>query len=138
MSEFNLVSRNIFISGLILCGFIAILSANEPSEIELELWKQEFIDLVKEGEKNFNDERLSKNGLACGQCHMDGENTHPESYPKFKNQLWEVVNIGQMINWCIVNPLKGKALELDSKKMLSLISYLTYQRRGVKLDPGKD
>jgi len=42
-----------------------------------------------------------------------------------------------MINWCIQNPLEGKPLALDDPKMIALEAYLTWERRGVKLAPGK-
>ncbi len=42
-----------------------------------------------------------------------------------------------MINWCIENPVKGKPLALDDPRMLALEAYITSQRKGVPLDPGK-
>lgn len=45
--------------------------------------------------------------------------------------MWE------MINWCINNPVEGKALAADSPEMTALQAYVTHERRGVKLEPGK-
>ena len=100
--------------------------------------QREFENMVKEGEKNFNDTGLSTNALACGQCHINGNKSNPQTYPKYKSQIGKVVTLAEMVNWCITNPLKGKALAFDSKKMVSLLSYIRHQSRGVKMEAGKD
>jgi len=138
MEEFNPVLKKLSIVSILLCVLSSSLVAQKPSEMELEIWNLAFEEVVEEGEENFNDPGLSNNGMACGQCHVDGANTRPETYPKFKKNMDRVVTLAEMINWCIVNPLKGKALELDSEKMVSLITYITHQRRDVKLNPGKN
>ena len=54
--------------------------------------------------------------------------------------LWtvgRVVDLWEMINWCLRNPLEGEELEADDEKMIALIAYVRYERRGVELDPGK-
>jgi len=40
-----------------------------------------------------------------------------------------------MINWCIRN--QGQALAKDDSKMIALLSYIAYERRGMKFEPGK-
>ena len=42
-----------------------------------------------------------------------------------------------MINWCIMNPLEGETLALDSPEMIAMEAYVYYERRGVELAPGK-
>jgi thiosulfate dehydrogenase len=42
-----------------------------------------------------------------------------------------------MINWCIRNPLEGQELAADDPRMFQIQAYITHERRGVKLDPGK-
>jgi thiosulfate dehydrogenase len=75
--------------------------------------------------------------VSCDQCHPNASNTHPETYPKFQKQIGKVVTLFEMLNWCIQNPLEGKTLAADDPKMVALQAYITYERRGVKLDPGK-
>jgi len=41
-----------------------------------------------------------------------------------------------MINWCLRNPLEGQPLAPMIQNG-SLAAYVTYERRGVKLEPGK-
>ena len=71
----------------------------------------------------------SKNTVSCDQCHPDAANTHPETYPKFQQQLGRVAVLGEMINWCIENPLESEPLALDDPRMVALQAYITEQRR---------
>ena len=45
--------------------------------------------------------------------------------------------MGEMINFCIRNPLEGKDLALDDPRMIAMLAYITEERRDVKLAPGK-
>jgi len=111
--------------------------ADEFTEEDLKRWEQEFMAVVDEGEKLFHSSKLGSNTVSCDQCHPNATNTHPETYPKFQKQIGKVVTLFEMINWCIQNPLEGKPLAADDPKMTALQAYMTYERRGVKLEPGK-
>jgi len=80
---------------------------------------------------------LGKNKVSCDQCHPNAANTHPETYPKFQKQIGKVVTLSEMVNWCLRNPLEGDPLAADDPRMVALLSYITYERRGVPLAPGK-
>ena len=118
-------------------GFSLQSIADEFSKEDLKRWEEQFIGVVSEGEKLFHSGNLGKNQVSCDQCHPNAANTHPETYPKFQKQLGKVVKQQEMINWCIQNPLEGAALEPDDPKLTALESYITYERRGVPLTPGK-
>ena len=109
---------------------------DEFTKDDLKQWNAQFMSAVKEGEKLFHSS-LGRNTVSCDMCHPNAANTHPETYPKFQKQLGKVVTLGDMINWCIINPLEGDKLDLDDPKMIALEAYITYERRGVKLAPGK-
>ncbi len=109
---------------------------DEFTKDDLKQWNDQFMSSVKEGEKLFHSS-LGRNTVSCDMCHPNAANTHPETYPKFQKQLGKVVTLGDMINWCIINPLEGDKLALDDPKMIALEAYITYERRGVKLAPGK-
>ena len=104
---------------------------------DLKRWEQEFITVVNEGDQLFHSGKLGGNGVSCDQCHPNATNTHPETYPKFQKQIGKVVSLFEIVNWCIRNPLEGKDLAADDPKMTALLAYMTYERRGVKLEPGK-
>ncbi len=112
-------------------------TADEFSQQDLKRWQQEFMAAVKNGEKLFHGGLGNANTVSCDQCHPNATNTHPETYPKFQQQLGKVITIGEMINWCIMNPLESAPLALDDPKMVALQAYIYWERRGVPLAPGK-
>ncbi len=115
----------------------SMLQADEFTQKDLDLWMAEYKIVVKEGRKVFTDPKLGTNTVTCNECHPNATNTHPETYPKFQKQLGKVATMAEMVNWCIANPLEGKKMALDDQRMTALIAYITWERRGVKLEPGK-
>ena len=118
-------------------GISFSLRAGEFSQKDLDRWEKEFMAVVMEGEKVFHSPKLGSNKVSCDQCHPNAANTHPETYPKFQQQIGKVVSLFEMVNWCIRNPLEGDPLAADDPKMVALLAYITYERRGVPLAPGK-
>jgi thiosulfate dehydrogenase len=125
---------------LVLAGAVAgllVVSADEFTKKDQERWEKEYMSVVQKGRELWTSPDLGTNGVACAQCHPNGANTHPETYPKFQQQLGRVIALREMINWCIQQPLEGKKLALDDPKMIALEAYVAYERRGVALAPGK-
>jgi thiosulfate dehydrogenase len=112
-------------------------AADEFTAQDLQLWQEEFMAAVDTGRQVFTDPALGTNGVVCAQCHPNGSNIHPETYPKFQKQIGQVVPLWVMINWCIRNPLEGEDLAADDPRLFALQAYITHERRGVSLDPGK-
>ena len=123
--------------GLASCVFAGLSRADEFTDADVQRWQEQFMGVEAEGRMLWTSPELGSNGVACAQCHPNAANTHPETYPKFQKQLGKVVPLWQMINWCLKNPLEGQPLAADDSKMTALQAYITYERRGVKLDPGK-
>jgi thiosulfate dehydrogenase len=121
---------------LAVVGGIAI-QADEFTQKDQERWEKEYLSVVQKGRELWTSPQLGTNGVACAQCHPNAANTHPETYPKFQQQLGRVIALREMINWCIQQPLEGKPLALDSKDMVALEAYVAHERRGVALAPGK-
>ena len=124
----------VIVAGLIIT---AVLYADEFTEQDQQRWQAEYMSVVAEGRELWVSPDLGTNGVACAQCHPNAANTHPETYPKFQQQLGRVIGLRDMINWCLLNPLEGAELEPDSPEMVALEAYIAYERRGVALDPGK-
>jgi cytochrome c len=120
--------------GVALTAFGA--RADEFTKTDLDRWQKEFEQVVADGRALWVNGQLGSNGLACAQCHPNAANTHPETYPKFQKQLGKVAQLYEMVNWCLRNPLEGKPLNPDDPKMTALLSYIAFERRGVKLSPG--
>jgi cytochrome c len=123
--------------GWLACAFTSNLLADEFTDADVQRWQQQFMNTVTEGRALWTSPKLGSNGVACAQCHPNATNTHPETYPKFQKQLGKVVPLWEMINWCLKNPLEGQPLAADDPKMIALQAYVTHERRGVKLEPGK-
>jgi cytochrome c len=127
----------VFLLTVTLLAFLLPVWADEFTAEDLKRWDEEFMVVVQEGEKLFHSSQLGKNQVSCDQCHPNASNTHPETYPKFQKQLGRVIELFEMINWCIENPLEGDPLVADDPRMIALEAYITYERRGVPLAPGK-
>ena len=112
-------------------------SFGEPTAREQAIWKAELDKLVAEGDRLFHSDEIGGNGVACGMCHPNASNTHPETYPKFQTQLKKVAMLRDMVNWCILNPLEGKELARRRPAHAALEAYILAQRRGKPLDAGR-
>ena len=121
------------------CAIAASLDAraDEFSKEDLARWEKEYMTVVQKGRDLWTSPELGTNGVACAQCHPNAANTHPETYPKFQQQLGRVIALRDMINWCIQQPLEGKPLALDDPKLIAMEAYAMYERRGVAIAPGK-
>lgn len=135
MARFNYIT-----SAFAVLGLTASLNAAQADEFtgsDEQRWQQQFMASVKQGRELWTSPALGSNGVACAQCHPNAANTHPETYPKFQKQIGKVIPVWEMINWCLRNPLEGRPLAADDAKMVAIQAYITYERRGVKLEPGK-
>ena len=103
------------------------------------VWAQETQKFIDEGNGIFHDAGKLGGTIAvsCDMCHPNASNTHPETYPKFQVQLGRVALLRDMINWCIENPVKGKPLHDDDRRLRALEAYIIAQRKGTALQYGK-
>ena len=129
----------IAVAGLALVAWLGGPSAraDQFTDADLQRWQDEYMSVVQKGRELWVSGELGGNGVACAQCHPNAADTHPETYPKFQQQLGRVIALRDMINWCLMNPLEGAPLELDSAEMVAIEAYVFYERRGVELAPGK-
>lgn len=106
---------------------------------DVNLWKTETERVATAGSSVFHDANQlgSTVGVSCDMCHPHAANTHPETYPKFQNQLGRVALLRDMINWCIEHPVRGKPLASDDPRMRALEAYIIAQRKGKTLEYGK-
>jgi len=136
MSRKTMMAAGAVVVVAVFAGGILIL-ADEFTEKDQKRWQDEFMTVVQQGRELWVSADLGTNGVACAQCHPNAANTHPETYPKFQQQLGRVVALRDMINWCIQQPLEGEPLKLDDPRLVAMEAYATYERRGVPLAPGK-
>jgi len=103
------------------------------------IFQAETENFVEQGRRIFHSAKLLGGtiGVSCDMCHPDAANTHPETYPKYQEQLQRVALLRDMINWCIENPVKGKTLDANDPRLRALEAYILAQRKGVPLAYGK-
>lgn len=90
-----------------------------------------FQEAVAMGEKMWNDENLGTSGLACLSCHADHDLLNldkRQNYPHFVAMTGDVVTLDQMINYCMLNPMKGETFEWNSKEMTAMAAYFRAYR----------
>lgn len=80
------------------------------------------------------------NGMNCQNCHLDagtkvwGNNYSAVSstYPKLRERSGAEEDIPKRVNDCFERSLNGKALEVDSKEMKAIVSYINFLGRNVQ------
>ncbi|MGH8847650.1 MAG: hypothetical protein ACREXQ_10500, partial [Polaromonas sp.] len=98
--------------------------------------QEETAKAIKRGEALWSDRSLGSNGQSCVMCHPDGAATHPETFPKFKQQYGRVVTSQEFINWCIIVALRGPKQELGGEVLTALEAYQAYANRGQVMEIG--
>ena len=101
-----------------------------PTSTKLMIGDQ--AELLAEGKKMWADTSLSTNGMACQTCHQQGKAAFGEGFAKpyphtvgmVKGKFGlEQVELDEMVQFCIVEPMVGKALPWESKELAALTAY---------------
>ena len=87
--------------------------------------------LVKDGEKLWNDVKLSSNGLACNTCHQGGAAFQPTFAKPYPHQVAMVrdqaglksIQLDEMVQACMVMPMAAKPLAWDSRELAAITAY---------------
>jgi len=85
-----------------------------------------FQQAVAMGKKMWSDENLGTSEVACLSCHADHELLHldrNQNFPHYVKMVGDVVTLDQMINYCMLNPMKGKQFEKNSKELTAMAAY---------------
>ena len=82
---------------------------------------------VNTGLMLFNDYNLGEgtSGKSCNSCHPDGRGLETSGKKETFNIFGKKQNgLKEAVNFCIVNALKGTAIDPDSGDMKSIVSYI--------------
>ena len=82
---------------------------------------------LEKGKALFNDPKLGTTGKSCNDCHPGGKGAEKAAGKK---------DLEDIVNGCITQGLKGKALDVKSEEMQSLILYLKSLKPGTTSHPG--
>ena len=69
------------------------------------------------GKALFTDSHLGTNGKSCASCHPRGKGLE-------RAGTYSEGRLGEIINACIIQPLRGAALDPSSTEMRSLVIYV--------------
>jgi thiosulfate dehydrogenase len=127
-----------------VAGLLVVLATNpaaarEPfTKAELADQEAKLLALVDKGRDLWHGSRadMANNGLGCGNCHPDAAASNPQTFPKFIPAFNKVVPFREMVNWCIMNPQGGKALDVNGEDMTAMEAYAFNLHRGEKIEPG--
>ena len=114
---------------------VHLQSSQLPSDLVVKT-QEETAKAIKRGEELWSDRSLGSNGQNCNMCHADGAATHPETYPKYKQQYGRVVTAQEFINWCLIVALRGKKQEVGGEVLTALEAYQAYANRGQTMEIG--
>ncbi len=98
--------------------------------------KEETDKVIQRGQMLWKDRQLGTNGQNCNMCHPGGSATHPETFPKYKQQFGRVATVQEFINWCIVAALRGDSHEIGSDVLTALEAYQAHASRGQIMEIG--
>ena len=82
-------------------------------------------------------EVMGSKGKSCASCHADAEKDMKgvaPSYPKYNAKLGKLETLEQVINRHLVDSMGAKPLKYDSKKMLSLTTYIGNISKGMPVN----
>ena len=82
------------------------------------------------------------NKMNCTNCHLDAGtrpyafnffSTHAR-YPQYRARENKILSLAERVNNCIERPHSGKPIPLDSKEMISIISYIKWVGQNVPVN----
>jgi cytochrome c len=139
----------VFLLVLSLSAVYAVLLAQEGPMTEANP-KAELRRSIERGRALFSDPKLGTTGQSCNDCHIMGgakENKMGKmtvkafddlaaTYPKYFPMMNKVMTLDQMVNWCIVTPMKGPVLAWDDQGLADLVAY-TVSVKSETTQPGR-
>jgi cytochrome c len=67
----------------------------------------------------------SKNRMSCNTCHPNGRGLEKAGdKTDFAVMGAKQGSLEAVVNFCIVNPLKGKAIDMESEDMKDIVAYI--------------
>jgi cytochrome c553 len=123
---------------LCLIAGVCVLFASASAQ-QMVNPKAEFLKSAERGKALFNDPSIGTTGQSCSNCHIDGGtktekvgkmemkafNRERDKFPKYSMSVGRVVTLDQIINWCVIGPMKGTAFAWDDQRLTDLVSYVS-------------
>jgi cytochrome c len=104
-------------------------NVSNPCAVKPPLRKKGFKNqakAIKAGKILWGDTKLGTSGLSCNSCHANGMQLNLDKvgpFPHYVAMPKDVVTLDQMINYCMVNPMKAEPLPWDSRELTAMAAY---------------
>ncbi len=131
----HLVLGAMFILTLTGCGSVDPALVQRPDGVAA--FEGDPVELAAAGQELWNDATLGTAGLSCASCHVGGaqfKDSFKQPYPhqvamaKSMADL-ESINAEQMVQFCMIVPMKGEPLAWDSRELAALAAYVEVEQR---------
>ncbi len=95
------------------------------------------VELAVAGEELWNDTSLGTAGVSCATCHVGGaqfKDSFKQPYPHRVAMAKSMSNLDsidgeQMVQFCMIVPMKGEPLAWDSPELAALTAYVEIEQR---------
>ena len=122
----------------LLLTMVVFASAQQGEKMKMADPAEELAKSIATGKELFNDKSLGTSGKTCNSCHMMGGTKGAKmgemtikpfddlgsKYPNYFMMGKKVMTLSQVVNFCVVKPLKGEALKWDDQKLTDLTAYV--------------
>ncbi len=131
----HLVLGAMFILTLAGCGSVDPALVQRPDGVAA--FEGDPVELAAAGQELWNDATLGTAGLSCASCHVGGaqfKDSFKQPYPhqvamaKSMADL-ESISAEQMVQFCMIVPMKGEPLAWDSRELAALAAYVEVEQR---------
>ncbi len=131
----HLVLGAMFILTLAGCGSVDPALVQRPDGVAG--FEGDPVELAAAGQELWTDASLGTAGLSCASCHVGGaqfKDSFKQPYPhqvamaKSMADL-ESINAEQMVQFCMIVPMKGEPLAWDSRELAALAAYVEVEQR---------
>jgi hypothetical protein len=119
-------------------GGIPVGKVTQPSGTQLNAGGLSEADLLAKGEKLWNDKSLSaSNTMSCATCHKNDMMFNPTFKAPYPHGVKMVkaksgkdsVNAAEMVQFCMLAPMKSKVFAWDSVDLAALAARVTQQQK---------
>jgi len=114
------------IFSILLIGIVFAYKMGETKQSEAPSYGSMTVDIEK-GKALFNDKNFGNGtaGKSCNSCHPRGKGVEAAGQKKEFNIMGKKQNsLEEAVNFCIVNALKGTAIDTNDQDMKDIVSYI--------------
>lgn len=117
------------------CGSVDPVLVQRPAGVAA--FEGDAVELAAAGEELWNDTSLGTAGVSCATCHVGGaqfKDSFKQPYPHRVAMAKSMADLDsidgeQMVQFCMIVPMKGEPLAWDSRELAALTAYVEIEQR---------